>query len=816
MTRIFCVNLRLYYVLILSLFFSTVASSQIVLMGDNAPFANVNDGDFCAEWGSWRLAKQSPFWETYAGDGENERKMGLDFGRLFSMNKVGIAESKILNTSSEYKHPKAGDIFNWSFGADLEYISDGTISLSLVFGKHERMLAEKVKLIGSDKTVEHFSGNYTLNEEDAAAGLPFVRATFYTSDDVKVFLDYVNISVVAPEKGGPELTASLTDTGIKLRWVDQRATADTRFGVYRMAPQQRGTSYKKLGETQSGQFLDEDMIHGIEYTYVVTRMDQKESAGSNKVKITFADQVAPAAPANVKALPLDAEVELSWSKSADRDVCCYSVFRRNANNDKWVEIACEINGTSVVDFTPAKDVENTYVVYAHDYSGNKSKGSEPVSANVKMVYGASFSDLILPMAFPKDGLRSDVWGAKNVLPRDPENGIESPDWSYWGGRPVKDKDGKFHMNVTRWPANATKGHWEWPNSTVAHVVSAEPTGPYRVVRETAYDYERGYGHNPDVVLLNDGSYLFYSLIKFEPHLFHSASMSGPWEHLGVMNIDTVDCHEVSKLQYRFERNLSGVQLDDGRILFVTKAGAMMMSQGTNPLGPYKVLTSALIGNEAIPEKYRNSNYEDPVLWKDEVQYHMIINAFLDYRAIYLRSADGIHWKFNPGTAYTPNNTLYADGTQNHWHKLERPHVITDEFGRATHLSLAAIDVDKEFDLARDNHNSKNLILPLVVPKRLTLLNKSAITAETKAIQIVILSEPGFDAQKDINLMSLRFGSSDEVDYGRGCKAVKSKKQGKDLMVEFDGEGNGIKTDDFAGKLLGKTKDGKLIIGYSKL
>ena len=127
-----------------------------------------------------------------------------------------------------------------------------------------------------------------------------------------------------------------------------------------------------------------------------------------------------------------------------------------------------------------------------------------------MVKGASFSDLILPMSVHKGGLRSDLWGAEGVIPRDPENGIESPDWSYWGGRPVKDKDGKYHMNVTRWPANATKGHWEWPGSTVAYTVAEQPDGPYRVVRETAYDFASGYGHNPDIILMNDGTFLFYS------------------------------------------------------------------------------------------------------------------------------------------------------------------------------------------------------------------------------------------------------------------------------------------------------------------
>jgi hypothetical protein len=32
------------------------------------------------------------------------------------------------------------------------------------------------------------------------------------------------------------------------------------------------------------------------------------------------------------------------------------------------------------------------------------------------------------------GLETDTWGADAVRPRDIQNGIEDPDWSYWGGK----------------------------------------------------------------------------------------------------------------------------------------------------------------------------------------------------------------------------------------------------------------------------------------------------------------------------------------------------------------------------------------------
>lgn len=145
--------------------------------------------------------------------------MGLHYGSLFSMHKICIAESNILNTNLEYQNPVDGDVINWSFGADLEYISNGTITLSLVFGNHERILAEKVQLQGSDKTIELFKGTYTVTKEDATAGLPFVKATFYSGNDIKVFLHYVNIGILNDEKTGPSLKANVIDNGSALNWL---------------------------------------------------------------------------------------------------------------------------------------------------------------------------------------------------------------------------------------------------------------------------------------------------------------------------------------------------------------------------------------------------------------------------------------------------------------------------------------------------------------------------------------------------------------------------------------------------------------------
>ena len=50
----------------------------------------------------------------------------------------------------------------------------------------------------------------------------------------------------------------------------------------------------------------------------------------------------------------------------------------------------------------------------------------------------------------------------------------------------------------------------------------------------------------------------------------------------------------------------------------------------------------------------------------------------------------------------------------------------------------------------------------------------------------------------------------------GARRLGSEKAGKNLVVTFDAAGHGITDDNFAAKLIGKTADGKLLFGYSRL
>lgn len=804
------ITLRFVFLLLLN----SCLFADITLLGDASPKPDVNDGGFDMIKSTKHRVKQSPHWTVKSGKGN--RKIGLTGGKMSSGgNAITYVESQILDNIPEYPKLISGDTLKWKFAADAQHESNATATFSLVFGDKVRVQANQMSIPGGDSVIEEFEGAYTITEEDVESGvMPFVRMTLRSEDYVNVHVYYVDLKVSDAETAGPRiLRIRVLESGIKLKWSDRKGheSPENRYNVYRSASLKSG--YKKIAEgLDAHEYLDESAVSGFTYYYLVTRVVDGRESSKSPVKIgRKLDSVAPFAPIDVKAFGGDAEVEIFWN-SKDKDIASYDVYRGDAKGENLFKIADDIKKKTFDDFTPAKNTVNTYFVRATDFSGNESELSEKAETKVKAVLGASFRDLILPMPIHKS-LSYDLWGTEGVVPRDPDNGIEDPDWSYWGGDPIKGKDGKYHMLVARWPESSTKGHWIWFASTVCHAVADKPTGPYIPTGETAYEWNKGRGHNPTITMLNDGTYMLHLLTG---NVLTGPTMRGPWKYEGKMIVDYNGLESEPHNTNQYKANLSGIQREDGSLLFMTKWARIMISEN-GVLGPYVCQRKEIIFDKTIiPKKYLGIPYEDPVMWRDNVQYHMIINGFIHRRAIYLRSPDGLDWKFDPGVAYDPEVTRYEDGTKTSWFYLERPHVLQDELGRATHLSLAVMDVTKYADLASDNHSSKNIVIPLNVSRHIELLNQEEITKDTESIKIRIYSEEGFDAQKDIDLSSLRYGASEEVNFGRGCKIKSSEPEGEDLIVEFYGEGNGFTEKNFAGKVIGKTKEGKLLYGFSKL
>ncbi|QVY66591.1 glycoside hydrolase family protein [Polaribacter sp. Q13] len=412
-----------------------------------------------------------------------------------------------------------------------------------------------------------------------------------------------------------------------------------------------------------------------------------------------------------------------------------------------------------------------------------------------IVFGGRLMDRFLPM--PETGEKTaNTWGAKNVKPRYIDNGLEDNEWSYWGGNIQIDDNGTYHLFVCRWREDDPKGHMAWPRSEVVHAISENSIGPYKVSQVI------GPGHNPEIQKLKSGGYFLYAFKFSNAYSYYSETLDGPWEKLEF----TYDTRQ-RELEDHFSNN-TFAKREDGSMLMVGRGGGIWLSETGLP--PYKKITEG-----TVYPPY-DGRYEDPVVWRTDIQYHLVVNDWLGRLAYYMRSKNGVDWKLDKGEAYLPGIAKHKDGTIEDWYKFERIKVLQDKYGRAFQANFAVLDIIKKQDKGSDNHSSKNISIPMTVGKRIALVNTEKIDKNTSEIKVLIKAEPGFNPHKDIDLKSLHFGASEEVDFGRGSKFLRKEKVGKDLFLYFEGKNNGLTDDNFVTKLLGSTKKKSLLFGFARL
>jgi hypothetical protein len=405
-----------------------------------------------------------------------------------------------------------------------------------------------------------------------------------------------------------------------------------------------------------------------------------------------------------------------------------------------------------------------------------------------LVFGGAFIDRLLPI--PADRMRSDVWGGDNVLPRNPDNGLEDAQWSYWCMDPVETGDGLVHLFACRWLESSPKGHMTWPNSTIVRAVAKSPLGPFKVVQEV------GPGHNVMVFRTKAGAWRIYKNQGGAECTkgYRADSLTGSWRP-DTLVFDTRGLPEENMW------NLSFVERADGSVLMVSREGKIWVSPDGD--APFAKITSAT----AYPPI--RGSYEDPVIWQDEVQYHMLVNDWFGRSTYYLRSRDGVEWVWDQGRALDVNIGLKrSDGSYEKWFKYERPNVRQDPAGRATHLYLASVDSLKQDDVGSDKHSSKIIVVPIALQRRLKL--QPAADGE---FAVLLKAEEGFNPQADLDPAALRFGAPSAVDFGRGATPLRTENSGPDLRLVFASKDLGFLPSDYCGKLLEKDRSGGLVHGY---
>lgn len=420
-----------------------------------------------------------------------------------------------------------------------------------------------------------------------------------------------------------------------------------------------------------------------------------------------------------------------------------------------------------------------------------------------LVNGGQFKDRIMPMqgsvtleTLKAENPNAKIWGAPEVQNRYVDNGTERDDMNIWGGNVYKDEDGLYHQFVAGWNG-VTRPFSYWSNSDIYHFTSTTPYGPF------TNGVNIGRGHNPEIFRAKDGTYVVYALIGNSSCWRHTAqSLNGPWT-FEQMPYDLRD-RALSTGSTTTYSNWTFARREDGSQYCMDRGGAVWIS--TDGLSEF----CQVLGTSCYPNG-GGGTFEDPVVWKDEVQYHMIVNDWKARKAYYSRSADGFHWVAEDGLAYDIEISVHTDGTREEWYKYERPRVFQDSYGRAIQLNMAVIDTIKAEDLANDHHSSKNIAMPLNPGLRLFVLNEDPITTATEEISVKVMAEDGFCPSTDLDIASLRFGSHKKVNNGGGAPATDSRTdEDGNLILTFNGKETGIDAGEFAPKLIGHYTEGYLM------
>ena len=396
-----------------------------------------------------------------------------------------------------------------------------------------------------------------------------------------------------------------------------------------------------------------------------------------------------------------------------------------------------------------------------------------------LVAGGRFMDRFEKPDVIGDGWTDKCWGGDNVKPRDIRNGIEDAEYSYWGGNitKVKGENGRdeYHLFVARWKESEPRGHMFWPHSEIAHAVSNKPNGDFKVVEVL------GKGHNPELFRCKDGSWAVYCINdKGLAHLYRSQNINGPWKYERMqLDLD-------GKKMIEGESNFSFCTRPDGSVLAVCRGGGIWLSE--DGLKPFVRKSEGRVYPDV------EGRFEDPVLWRDEVQYHIIVNDWLGRVAWKLTSPDGFCWTTQPGEAYMPGIA------PNDWFKYERMRLLQDEFGRVVQANFAVIDCVKKEDRGSDIHSSKNITIPVNPGRRVQTFKKTR-----KGLEVRIAKERGFNPLADVDVGSLILGPQSFVAFGQGVKAIGTAEAAGDLVVIFPP----VELDSPVLEVLGKEKSGRI-------
>lgn len=334
-----------------------------------------------------------------------------------------------------------------------------------------------------------------------------------------------------------------------------------------------------------------------------------------------------------------------------------------------------------------------------------------------------------------------------MLPASRNSGFRMEGYWVWCGSVIKAEDGRYHMFASRWP-KTQKMHPGWIfSSEIVRAVSDTPEGPYEfaevVLPARGPQYWDGrMTHNPRI-FKRGNEYVLYYIGTTHPFpepdyvaahedpitvvcrtnkrigIATADKITGPWKRSDKPVMDVRPEH----FDNLFVSNPAPCMNEDGSVLMVYKSRAYKESVYEKELhgqmqlgvaeadsceGPYRVLRETPLFPEDVV-------VEDPYIWKEDGIYHMVAKDMfgnvcgIQYGGIHAWSEDGVNWNLNRGELAYSRTITWDDGTEQVMGNFDRPSMIFDKNGNATHMNFAVSDGTNSF---MDANDTWNVVIPL--------------------------------------------------------------------------------------------------------
>ena len=237
--------------------------------------------------------------------------------------------------------------------------------------------------------------SHTLSSEDFGHKvLTFSVRVRDVKKRVSSFAAPASAAALAPLARPGNVRAVVHEDHILLSWEsaapDEKELTKVKSDAFNVYRSEDGNAAVRLSASplKATEFQDKGFSFGRTYRYfvraTVESKHQMESEDSETVEVVPKDVFPPAPPSGLTAISGPGFIALNWEAGRERDLSGYKVWRREAGQQDFVQVAGLLETqSSFSDSKVEKGRKYEYAISALDSSGNESPKCEPVAATVR-------------------------------------------------------------------------------------------------------------------------------------------------------------------------------------------------------------------------------------------------------------------------------------------------------------------------------------------------------------------------------------------------------------------------------------------------